>query len=97
MPQEQWSRKRERQYQHIKSGLRERGYDEDQAEEIASRTVNKERAQVGESDQRSRASTEDISPGRGGKRSGRSGPRTYQATAVRRSQAKGHRGPFQNE
>ncbi len=44
MPQQAWSDKRERQYEHIKEGLRERGEDEDTAEEIAARTVNKERA-----------------------------------------------------
>ena len=49
MPQAQWSAKRERQYEHIKDSLLERGKDEDTAEEIAARTVNKERAQHGES------------------------------------------------
>ena len=48
MPQKAWSAKRERQYEHIKSGLRERGESEDTAEEIAARTVNKERARAGE-------------------------------------------------
>jgi hypothetical protein len=72
MPQEAWSKKRERQYEHIKSGLEERGHDEDEAEEIASRTVNKERARHGESRSSSRTSTEDISSGRrGGLRSHR--------------------------
>ena len=47
MPQQAWSKKRERQYQHIKEGLEERGRDEDKAEEIAARTVNKERARAG--------------------------------------------------
>ena len=51
MPQEQWSAKRERQYEHIKEGLEERGRDEDTAEEIAARTVNKERARSGEAKQ----------------------------------------------
>ncbi|AYY13828.1 plasmid stabilization protein [Actinobacteria bacterium YIM 96077] len=74
MPQEQWSDKRERQYEHVKEGLTDRGYDEDTAEEIAARTVNKERAREGEAERRSRESVQDISPGRrGGKRSG-SGP-----------------------
>lgn len=74
MPQQQWSKKRERQYEHIKAGLKDRNYDEDTAEEIASRTVNKERARSGESERKSRTSTQDISSGRrGGKRSG-SGP-----------------------
>lgn len=74
MPPKQWSKKRERQYEHIKDGLLDRGEDEDTAEEIAARTVNKERARKGESEQASRTSTEDISSGRrGGLRSG-SGP-----------------------
>ena len=78
MPQEAWSKKRERQYEHIKEGLEDRGRDEDTAEEIAARTVNKERAQSGESKESSRTSTEDISPGRrGGLRSHKgSGGRT---------------------
>src|SRR5688572_28076786 len=42
MPQQGWSKKRERQYEHIKDGLTDRGRSEDQAEEIAARTVNKE-------------------------------------------------------
>jgi hypothetical protein len=70
MPQQQWSDKRERQYEHIKSGLKKRGRGEETAEEIAARTVNKERARSGEAKQRSRSSTEDISSGqRGGQRS----------------------------
>jgi hypothetical protein len=68
--------KRARQYEHIKRSEREQGASEDKAEEIAARTVNKERARSGESRQRSRTSTRDISSGRrGGKRSGRPGPR----------------------
>ena len=54
MPQRAWSKKRERQYEHIKEGLEERGRDADKAEEIAARTVNKERARHGESRQASR-------------------------------------------
>ena len=78
MPQQAWSKKRERQYEHVKEGLEDRGRSEDTAEEIAARTVNKERARAGESEQRSRTSTEDISSGRrGGLRSGSgSGGRT---------------------
>jgi len=78
MPQQQWSKKRERQYEHIKDGLEERGRSEDVAEEIAARTVNKERARSGEARQRSRTSTDDISSSRrGGLRSHRgSGGRT---------------------
>src|SRR5687767_5085821 len=68
--------KRARQYEHITSEQKDRGASEDRAEEIAARTVNKERARHGESTQRSRTSTKDISSGRrGGLRSGRSGPR----------------------
>jgi len=70
MPQQAWNKKRERQYEHIKEGLEDQGRSEDTAEEIAARTVNKERARAGESKQASRTSTEDISSGRrGGKRS----------------------------
>jgi len=79
MPQDAWSPKRERQYEHIKEGLLERGDDEEKAQEIAARTVNKERAQHGETKEASRTSIEDLSPGRrGGLRSHRgSGGRTY--------------------
>ena len=70
MPQQAWSKKRERQYEHIKEGLEDQGRSEDTAEEIAARTVNKERARAGESEQASRTSTQDLSSGRrGGKRS----------------------------
>jgi hypothetical protein len=72
MPQQAWNDKRERQYEHVKEGLEERGRDEDTAKEIAARTVNKERARSGEADQKSRTSTEDISSSRrGGLRSHR--------------------------
>jgi plasmid stabilization system protein ParE len=78
MPQQAWSEKRERQYEHIKQGLEERGTGEDKAEEIAARTVNKERARAGEARQRSSTSTKDISSSRrGGLRSHKgSGGRT---------------------
>jgi hypothetical protein len=63
--------KRARQYEHIKDSLRDQGRPEDQAEEIAARTVNKERARADESRTRSRSSIKDISSGRrGGLRSG---------------------------
>jgi hypothetical protein len=72
MPQRAWNAKRERQYEHIKDGLLERGEKEDTAEEIAARTVNKERARAGEAKESSRSSTDDISSGRrGGLRSHR--------------------------
>jgi hypothetical protein len=66
MPQQAWSKKRERQYEHVKSGLKQRGRSEDTAEEIAARTVNKERARSGEARQASKTSTDDISSGRRG-------------------------------
>ena len=77
MPQQAWSKKRERQYEHIKEGLEERGRDEDVAEEIAARTVNKERARAGEAEQSSRTSTEDISSSR------RGGLRSHQGSGGR--------------
>ena len=68
--------KRARQYEHIKESAKERGMSTDRAEEVASRTVNKERARSGESRTASRSSTHDISSGRrGGLRSHRSSPR----------------------
>jgi hypothetical protein len=73
--------KRARQYEHIKESLLEQGRREETAEEIAARTVNKERARAGESRERSRTSTDDISSGRrGGLRSGTDRPkgRTYE-------------------
>lgn len=74
-----WSAKRERQYEHIKEGLVDRGRSEDVAEEIAARTVNKERARAGEARTASPTSTDDLSSGRrGGLRSHRGpGGRTY--------------------
>lgn len=68
--------KRERQYEHIKESERKSGASLSRAEEIAARTVNKERARSGESRSSSRTSTSDISSGRrGGLRSGKPGPR----------------------
>ena len=61
MPQQTWNKKRERQYQHIKQGLKKSGRKEDLAEEIAARTVNKERARSGEARTKSRSSVKDIS------------------------------------
>jgi plasmid stabilization system protein ParE len=75
MPQNAWSNKRERQYEHIKSGLKERGTSEGKAEEIAARTVNKERARAGEAKESSRLSREDISSGRRGGLRSHSGAR----------------------
>jgi hypothetical protein len=68
--------KRARQYEHVKESVKSRGASTDRAEEIAARTVNKERARSGESRTASRTSTQDISSGRrGGQRSGSAGPR----------------------
>jgi plasmid stabilization system protein ParE len=75
MPQRAWSPKRERQYEHIKEGLLERGAGEDKAEEIAARTVNKERARAGEAREASRTSVEDISSSRRGGLRSHGGPR----------------------
>jgi hypothetical protein len=74
MPQRAWSDKRERQYDHIKESLQGRGRSEDVAEQIAARTVNKERARAGEARQSSRSSTEDISSSRRGGLRSHTGP-----------------------
>ena len=71
MPQQAWNDKRERQYEHIKDSLEDRGTSHDKAQEIAARTVNKERARAGEAQTSSQLSRTDISSGRrGGIRSG---------------------------
>jgi 3-hydroxyisobutyrate dehydrogenase-like beta-hydroxyacid dehydrogenase len=68
--------KRARQYEHVKKSEKEQGASESRAEEIAARTVNKERARSGESRSRSKTSTKDMSSGRrGGRRSGTSRPK----------------------
>ncbi len=65
-----WSAKRERQYDHIKDSVKHRGKSEKVAEEIAARTVNKERAQHGEARHASAQSLRDTpAPKRGGQRS----------------------------
>ena len=82
------SRKRERQYQHIKESAKRRGESTDRAEEIAARTVNKERARSGEARSRSGTSTKDMSSSRrGGLRShrGAGGPTYAQLYAEARS------------
>jgi hypothetical protein len=72
MPRQQWSAKRERQYEHIKESEKKQGRSTKRAKEIAARTVQKERARAGETKGRpSKTSTRDISSGRrGGLRSG---------------------------
>ncbi|GAA1952529.1 plasmid stabilization protein [Amycolatopsis minnesotensis] len=76
MPQQAWNDKRERQYEHVKASQKDRGAGEGRAEEIAARTVNKNRARSGESARASRTSVKDKSPQqRGGERAGnRKGP-----------------------
>src|SRR5262249_2923373 len=93
MPQRAWNTKRERQYEHIKDGLLERGESEDTAEEIAARTVNKERARAGEARAASRTSTDDISSGRrGGLRSHRGAGGRTKAQLYSEAQRKNVRG-----
>ena len=76
MPPKAWSAKRERQYEHIKDSLEDRGTSEGKVEEIAARTVNKERARTGEAKTSSRLSRTDISSARrGGLRSGTNRPK----------------------
>jgi hypothetical protein len=77
MPQKAWSAKRDRQYEHIKSGLKKGGRSESEAKEIAARTVNKERARSGEARERSRTSVRDLSSGR------RGGLRSHQGSGGR--------------
>lgn len=66
MPSTEWSAKRKRQFEHIKDSVRARGDSEKTAEEIAARTVNKERAQHGESQEASASSLNDMPAGRRG-------------------------------
>ena len=76
MPQEAWSDKRERQYEHIKESAEEQGASTKRAKEIAARTVNKERARSGEARESSRLSRRDMSSSRrGGQRSGTDRPK----------------------
>ncbi|MCL5734429.1 MAG: plasmid stabilization protein [Actinobacteria bacterium] len=93
MPQRAWSQKRERQYKHIKQSLIEEGHSESEAEEIAARTVNKERARHGEAKEASRTSTKDISSGRRGGLRSHGGPkgRTYKQLYAE-AQSKGIKG-----
>src|SRR6201991_1050502 len=93
MPQRAWSAKRERQYEHIKGGVLARGESEDTAEEIAARTVNKERARAGEARESSRTSTKDISSGRrGGLRSHRGAGGRTREQLYNEAKAKGIKG-----
>jgi hypothetical protein len=76
MPQRAWSKKRERQYEHIKDSAKKRGASTKRAKQVAAATVNKERARSGEARTASRSSTRDMSSGRrGGQRSGTNRPK----------------------
>lgn len=76
MPQQAWSDKRERQYEHIKDSVEKQGRSTKKAKEIAARTVNKERARSGEARTSSSTSREDMSSSRrGGRRSGTNLPK----------------------
>ncbi len=93
MPQQASSKKRERQYDRVKEGLRERGTSEDTAQEIAAHTVNKERARKGAAKSASKTSIQDISSGRrGGLRShsgsgGRTKAQLYGEASAKASKA----------
>ena len=92
------SPKRERQYEHIKQSAKKRGESTGRAEEIAARTVNKERARSGEAKTASRSSTQDISSARrGGQRSHRGRRRPDQGPALRGGTAPWREGPFVDE
>lgn len=75
MPQQQWTDKEERQYGHIRHQAELRGMSHDRAQELAARTVNKERARKGETETASRTSTKDISSSRRGGLRSHSGPK----------------------
>jgi len=76
MPRAEWTDKQERKYEHIVDSERDQGRSTKRAKEIAARTVNKERAQRGQTKTASRSSTNDMSSSRrGGLRSGKPGPR----------------------
>jgi plasmid stabilization system protein ParE len=76
VPRSEWTGKQERKYEHIKESTKSRGASTKRAKEIAARTVNKERAQRGQSKTASRSSVRDTpSSRRGGQRSGASGPK----------------------
>jgi hypothetical protein len=90
MPQEAWSPKRERQYEHIKARLKEHGQPEEKAEEIAARTVNTARARAGEAQAASPRSIKDLSSGRRGGLRSHSGSkdRSYEPAAQRGPRAR---------
>jgi hypothetical protein len=72
MPRPEWTAKQDRKYEHIKKSVKERGASTGEAEEIAARTIQKERARRGQTKTASRTSVKDISSSRrGGLRSHR--------------------------
>ena len=76
MPRAEWTAKQDRKYEHIVESERDQGRSTGRAKEIAARTINKERAQRGQTKTASRSSTDDMSSSRrGGLRSGKPGPR----------------------
>jgi hypothetical protein len=76
MPRKEWTDKQDRKYEHIKESLKDRGTSTKRAKEIAARTINKERAQRGQSETASRSSVKDMpSSRRGGLRSGTNRPK----------------------
>src|SRR5438270_8227828 len=93
MPQQAWSDKRERQYEHVKESAKERGASTKRAKEIAARTVNKDRARSGEARESSRTSRRDISSARrGGLRSHRGPGGRTKAQLMNEARARGIRG-----
>jgi hypothetical protein len=74
MPQQAWSDKRDREYEHVKEGLEDRGRSETTAKRIASATVNKDRARAGESKTASSNSLKDMSSSKRGGEHSHSGP-----------------------
>jgi hypothetical protein len=74
MPRREWTDKQDRKYEHIKEGYEERGASTRKAKEIAARTVQKERAQRGQSKTASRSSVRDLSSSRRGGLRSHGGP-----------------------
>ena len=99
MPQKAWSKKRERQYEHIKESVKERGASEEKAEEIAARTVNKERARAGEAKTSSRLSRDRhvVRPPRRAALRDEAAEGPHEGAALQRGQEHGHRGPLEDE
>ena len=88
MPSPDWTAKRKRQYAHIRDGLLDRGTPRSEAEEIAARSVNKERAQQGESVEASASSLDDMPAGRRGGLHSHRGPAGRTLAQLRRAAAR---------